>query len=126
MHVALIDQDIVLLQLLTVSENVELGLAMRGIAASQARARAVAALEDVGLSELREQRVSRLSAGERQRVAIGRALAALPRLLLADEPTAHVDEANALVVGALLCTPYAQGMPSQLSGAPGCHFGKGA
>jgi putative ABC transport system ATP-binding protein len=102
MHVALIDQDIVLLQLLTASENVELGLAMRGIAASQGHGRAVAALDDVGLRELSEQRVSRLSAGERQRVAIARALAALPRLLLADEPTAHLDEANALVVGALL------------------------
>jgi ABC-type lipoprotein export system ATPase subunit len=102
MHVALIDQDIVLLPLLTASENVELGLAMRGIAASQARGRAVAALDDVGLSELSDQRVSRLSAGERQRVAIARALAVLPRLLLADEPTAHLDEANALAVGALL------------------------
>ena len=55
----------------------------------------------VGLAERSEQRVARLSAGERQRVAIARAVAAGPSLLLADEPTARLDEANALAVGAL-------------------------
>ena len=55
----------------------------------------------VGLAERAEQRAARLSAGERQRVAIARAVAAGAGLLLADEPTARLDEANALAVGAL-------------------------
>ena len=65
------------------------------------RAAAVAALESVGLGELVDERVSRLSTGERQRVALARAIAARPKLLLADEPTARLDEANARTIGAL-------------------------
>ena len=100
-HVALVSQGTDLVPFLGAQETVELALAMRGIGGHEAERRAAAALAEVGLAELAAQRVSRLSMGERQRVALARALAARPALLLADEPTARLDEANARAVGAL-------------------------
>jgi ABC-type lipoprotein export system ATPase subunit len=100
-HIAVIGQDPGLTPFLSARENVELGLALRGIETDEARERALEALARVGLAERAEQRAVRLSAGERQRVAIARAVAAGAGLLLADEPTARLDEANALAVGAL-------------------------
>ena len=63
---------------------------------------ALPALDAVGLAERAEQRVERLSGGERFRVAIARALAPRPDVLIADEPTSRLDEANALGVASLL------------------------
>ncbi|HUJ91956.1 MAG TPA: ATP-binding cassette domain-containing protein [Gaiellaceae bacterium] len=100
-RVALVTQGTDLVPFLGAQEAVALGLAMRGIDRVEAERRAAAALADVGLAELAAQRVSRLSMGERQRVALARALAARPALLLADEPTARLDEANARAIGAL-------------------------
>ena len=99
--IAVIGQDPGLTPFLSARETVEVALALRELDADEARQRALDALAAVGLTERAEQRVGRLSAGERQRVAIARALAADARLLLADEPTARLDEANALAVGAL-------------------------
>ncbi len=97
-QIGVVAQGTDLVPFLTVEETVELALAQRGAD----RARALPALADVGLAELAGQRVSRLSMGERQRVAVARAVAPQPRVLLADEPTARLDEANARAVGALL------------------------
>ncbi len=94
---ALVAQDANLIPFLSARENVELVLELR----HAARAAAVDALHAVGLGELAGERVSRLSTGERQRVALARSLAARPKLLLADEPTARLDEANARAIGAL-------------------------
>jgi ABC-type lipoprotein export system ATPase subunit len=100
-HVAVIGQDPGLTPFLSARENVELGLALRGVPAEDSQEQALDALARVGLAERAEQRAARLSAGERQRVAVARAVAAGATLLLADEPTARLDEANALGVGAL-------------------------
>ena len=66
------------------------------------RKRALEALEAFGLGRKRKSYPSQLSAGERQRVAVARALASRPRVLLADEPLAAIDEQNARVVKRLL------------------------
>jgi peptide/nickel transport system ATP-binding protein len=96
-EIALVAQDAHLIPFLSARENVELVLELRGAG----RGAAVEALDAVGLGELVEERVSRLSTGERERVALARAIAARPKLLLADEPTARLDEANARTIGAL-------------------------
>jgi putative ABC transport system ATP-binding protein len=87
---------------MSAQENVELALGLRGVEPAAAARRAAEALGRVGLGDLRQQRVTSLSTGERQRVALARALAAKPAVLLADEPTAHLDQASALAAGVLL------------------------
>jgi putative ABC transport system ATP-binding protein len=97
-HVALVTQDPGLVPYLTALENVELAARLRGSTQHGARDALVA----VGLEDRSDQRVSHLSAGERERVAIARALFSEARLLLVDEPTAHLDEDNGRLVGELL------------------------
>ena len=101
-HVALVSQQAGLVSFLTAAENVELGLSLRGVEAEEARARAAESLAVVGLAGVAARRVADLSSGQRERVAVARAAACRPRLLLADEPTARLDQANALAVARLL------------------------
>jgi len=98
--VGYVGQQAGLLPQLSALENVELALALRG--STGARADALVALESVGLGERATQRVGRLSQGERARVALARAIAPRPALLVADEPTSRLDGANALAVAFLL------------------------
>ena len=98
--IAYVAQQAGLVPHLSAIENVELALALRGV--EETRLAAIAALESVGLGERATQRVARLSQGERARVAIARAVASRPKLLLADEPTSRLDGANAISVAVLL------------------------
>jgi len=101
-HVGVVGEDARLVEFLTAAENVALGLSLRGVTPEEADGPAREALEAVGLGELADRRANELSAGERERVAIARAIAVRPAVLLADEPTARLDEANARAVGELL------------------------
>jgi len=86
-----------LVPVLTALENVEFVLELRGMG-SERRARALAVLEELGLGDLAHRRPAELSGGQQQRVAVARAVAARPRLVLADEPTANLDGENAEVL----------------------------
>ncbi len=94
---------------LSAEENVVLALALRGLDTSLGARRAVAVLAQLGLADRSRQRVARLSAGEAQRVALARALAGARGLLIVDEPTSRLDEANAAAVAACLATASAEG-----------------
>ena len=76
----------------TVLQNVLLGLKFRSIPTISAKKLAVEALEQVGLSAFLDRKVSGLSGGEAQKVALARALALQPEVLLLDEPFSHLDQ----------------------------------
>jgi putative ABC transport system ATP-binding protein len=93
--VGFVFQSFHLLSYLTVEENVALPLLLNGVKAAERRERASAMLAAVGLSGMGARRPGSLSGGEMQRVAVARAVVHRPTLVLADEPTGNLDEANA-------------------------------
>jgi putative ABC transport system ATP-binding protein len=88
-------QTLNLLQGLSALENLTLAQRFAGISAAEARKRAHELLEMLGLLDRAGARPSELSVGEQQRVAIARAVSKRPALVLADEPTASLDDENA-------------------------------
>ncbi len=101
-RMAVVGQAPALPGFLSARENVELGLALRGVEGDAARQRAAEALAAVGLAEHADRRTDALSAGQRERVALARVFAAHPAIVVADEPTARLDAATTLLVGGLL------------------------
>ncbi|MGZ8999067.1 MAG: ABC transporter ATP-binding protein, partial [Allosphingosinicella sp.] len=79
-------------------ENVVIPQLVKGASNEEARQRAQSLLTALGLGERLTHRPSKLSGGEQQRVAVARALANRPALVLADEPTGNLDEATADIV----------------------------
>ena len=86
----------------TVLANVELALTLSGVASSERRARAIEALEKVGLGDQINKKPNQLSGGQMQRVAIARALVNNPDILLADEPTGALDSDTSVQIMEIL------------------------
>jgi putative ABC transport system ATP-binding protein len=91
LDVGLVFQSFNLIGDMTVYENVEYPLVVRGISAADRQARVNAALERVGLTARAKHRPGNLSGGQQQLVAIARAITGRPAVLLADEPTGNLD-----------------------------------
>jgi len=91
-------------------ENVVMPQLIAGKSQAEADARAESLLRSLGLGERLSHNPSKLSGGEQQRVAVARALANAPKLVLADEPTGNLDEATAdIVLGALMAMVREEG-----------------
>ena len=92
-NVGLVFQRFNLLGVLTAEQNISISLRVRGLARDAARVRRL--FQDMGVDHVMHRKPGQMSIGEQQRVAVVRALAHEPDVLLADEPTGNLDTANA-------------------------------
>jgi putative ABC transport system ATP-binding protein len=107
--IGLVFQSFNLIGDLTVYENVEYPLTLRGIPERERRERTMNALDRVGVAKRAQQRPTSLSGGHQQLVAIARAVAGQPPIVLADEPTGNLDSASGDTVMQMLSELHAAG-----------------
>lgn len=93
--IGFIFQGFNLVPVLSALENVMLPLQIKGMPSVEAKQQALMRLEEVGLSELINNRPAKMSGGQQQRVSIARALVNNPSMVIADEPTANLDSETA-------------------------------
>ena len=108
-RIGFVFQRFFLLPMLTAWENIELPQSEAGVSPRERRERTKALLEYVELSDRAHHLPSQLSGGEMQRVAVARALANRPALVLADEPTGELDERTGEHIASLLDRVHADG-----------------
>lgn len=101
-EIGVVFQDFKLLQKLTVYQNVAFALEAIGLPAAEVREKTVAALELVGLKGKMRFYPNQLSGGEQQRIAIARAIANNPAIIIADEPTGNLDPENSEQIVSIL------------------------
>jgi len=108
-EIGFVFQSFHLLPRQTALQNVMQPLVYRRMPPAERRARAVRALQKVGLGDRLDHRPNQLSGGQRQRVAVARALVGEPSILLADEPTGNLDSRTSAEIMALFDDLHAQG-----------------
>lgn len=97
-HIGFIFQVYNLLPVYTVYENVEFALLLQNHTKAERHKMVMEALDWVGITDLADKKPDKISGGEGQRVAIARAMVKRPELVIADEPTANLDAANAHII----------------------------
>lgn len=102
-------QSFNLIDELTITENIELGLIYRKDRQTDRRARVAAAMDKVGIAHRAQHYPHQLSGGQQQRAAIARAVVGAPKLILADEPTGNLDTQNGQQVMDILSGLNAEG-----------------
>jgi len=93
-HIGFVFQAYNLIPVLTAKENIEFIMVLQNIDAKTMQERSDDLLDRMGIRNQRDRRPSELSGGQQQRVAVARALAARPKFVLADEPTANLDSGS--------------------------------